>query len=63
MSKILDGAFVYVAGQKDKVECVKCKKIYSYHHSTSSLRWGIKQNLIIYYSSTAQTASDQWHRG
>ena len=39
MAKILGGAFVYVEGKKDEVKCVKCSKLFKYHHSTSSLRY------------------------
>ena len=37
--KILDGAFTYVEGKSNEVQCQKCAKIFKYHHSTSSLKY------------------------
>lgn len=36
---ILNGNFVYVAGDKSHVKCVQCDKVYKYHHSTSVLKY------------------------
>lgn len=39
MSLILGGKFSYLKGSKNKVKCNICSKEFSYHHSTSSLKY------------------------
>ena len=42
MPSILKGAFVYCETSKDRVEWIRCQKVYKYHHSTTTLQYHLK---------------------
>lgn len=54
---ILNGAFEYKPGHKDMVICVKCSKEFKYHHSTSSLKYHLKNSHAFSTSTGASTSS------